>query len=206
MAIRKEIRMIEWITQIDYSILLFIQEHLRFDWLTGPLVFISHLGNSGWFWIALCILLLIPKRTRAIGLCGLIALLIGALITNVCLKNWVARIRPYEQFADLKLLLETQRDFSFPSGHACSSFAAAYAIYHIADKPMKKLGIFSLILASVIAWSRLYVAVHFPTDVLGGILIGLLSGWLACLVYKKYLKDKLKKICWNETEVSDNNG
>ena len=83
-----------YITYIDYLILMFIQENLRFDWLTRPLVFISHLGNSGLFWILLCLVLLIFKRTRRMGLCGLLALLIGALITNVALKNMVARVRP----------------------------------------------------------------------------------------------------------------
>lgn len=66
-----------YITYIDYLILMFIQENLRFDWLTRPLVFISHLGNSGLFWILLCLVLLIFKRTRRMGLCGLLALLIG---------------------------------------------------------------------------------------------------------------------------------
>lgn len=61
--------MFEWITQIDYEILVFIQEHLRFDWLTEPLVFISHLGNAGLFWIVLCLSLLISRRTRKMGVC-----------------------------------------------------------------------------------------------------------------------------------------
>lgn len=130
--------MFEWITQIDYEILVFIQEHLRFDWLTEPLVFISHLGNAGLFWIVLCLSLLISRRTRKMGVCGLLALLISALITNVALKNIVARIRPYEQFADLKLLLERQSDFSFPSGHSSSSFAAACALYWASDRRIRK--------------------------------------------------------------------
>ena len=184
--------MFEWITQIDYEILVFIEEHLRFDWMTEPLVFISHLGNAGLFWIVLCLSLLISRRTRKMGVCGLLALLISALITNVALKNVVARIRPYEQFADLKLLLERQSDFSFPSGHSSSSFAAACALYWASDRRIRKItGIF-VGLAAVIAWSRLYVAVHFPTDVICGVLIGILSGWLAYKLYGIYEKRKIK--------------
>lgn len=171
--------MAEYITHVDYLILMFIQEHLRVEWLTKPLVFISHLGNSGFFWIFLCLFLLVFKRTRKMGFCGLMALLIGALITNVALKNMVARVRPYEQFTDILLLLERQKDFSFPSGHACSSFAAACALYWTSEERNRFIGILSLILAALIAWSRLYVGVHFPTDVLCGVLIGIFSAWAA---------------------------
>ncbi|WP_178626076.1 phosphatase PAP2 family protein [Frisingicoccus sp.] len=181
-----------YITYIDYLILMFIQENLRFDWLTRPLVFISHLGNSGLFWILLCLVLLIFKRTRRMGLCGLLALLIGALITNVALKNMVARVRPYEQFSDIILLLERQKDFSFPSGHACSSFAAAFALYRASEQRTQLIGKLSVILAAVIAWSRLYVGVHFPTDVLCGILIGIFSGWAAWYILKRIRSRKLE--------------
>lgn len=184
-----------YITYIDYLILMFIQENLRFDWLTRPLVFISHLGNSGLFWILLCLVLLIFKRTRRMGLCGLLALLIGALITNVALKNMVARVRPYEQFSDIILLLERQKDFSFPSGHACSSFAAAFALYRASEQRTQLIGKLSVILAAVIAWSRLYVGVHFPTDVLGGALIGAVIAYLVCAVYRR--KTGQKGSIWN---------
>lgn len=177
--------MAEYITQIDYLILMFIQEHLRFDWLTGPTVFVSHLGNSGLFWILLCLVLLVFKRTRKMGLCGLLALLIGALITNVALKNIIARIRPYEQFSDIILLLERQKDFSFPSGHACSSFAAACALYWTSEQKTRLIGVLSLTLAVLISWSRLYVGVHFPTDVLCGAVIGIFSAWTAWQIIKK---------------------
>ena len=177
--------MAEYITQIDYLILMFIQEHLRFDWLTGPTVFVSHLGNSGLFWILLCLVLLAFKRTRKMGLCGLLALLIGALITNVALKNIIARIRPYEQFSDIILLLERQKDFSFPSGHACSSFAAACALYWTSEQKTRLIGVLSLALAVLISWSRLYVGVHFPTDVLCGAVIGIFSAWMAWQIIKK---------------------
>ena len=174
--------MFELITQIDHSILVFIQENLRFDWLTEPTIFVSHLGDHGKIWIVLCLVLLLFKRTRKAGICGLLALLINLLITNVTLKPMIGRIRPYEQFNDLLLLLEKQKDFSFPSGHTSSSFAAAWAIFSVHRTDVNKrtiLGIVSMILAIWIAWSRLYVAVHFPTDVLAGAVIGIFSAWAA---------------------------
>ena len=189
--------MIEFITQIDHSILLFIQENMRFDWFTEPTIFVSHLGDHGKIWIILCLILLLFKRTRKAGICGLLALLINLLITNVTLKPLVARVRPYEQFNDLLLLLERQKDFSFPSGHTSSSFAAAWAIFQTYRLPELEmgangqnaegydkgkwtvLGMSAMILAIWIGWSRLYVAVHFPTDVLAGVFIGIISAWIS---------------------------
>ena len=189
--------MIEFITQIDHEILIFIQENLRFDWLTEPTIFVSHLGDHGKIWIILCLILLLFKRTRKAGFCGLIALLINLLITNVTLKPLIGRIRPYEQFSDLLLLLEKQKDFSFPSGHTSSSFAAAWAIFQMDRDGNKRtiLGLTALFLAIWIAWSRLYVAVHFPTDVLAGVVIGIFSTWAA----GKLIEAALYK--WNERKT-----
>ena len=117
--------MMSYLLQLDGDILLFIQQYLRHDWMTPFWKFITSLGNAGWFWIVLSIVLLLFKRTRKIGITAIIALAIGALITNVALKNLVARIRPYEVVDGLRLLIERQRDYSFPSGHTCASFAAA---------------------------------------------------------------------------------
>ena len=182
--------MIEFITQIDHEILIFIQENLRFDWLTEPTVFVSHLGDHGKIWIILCLILLSFKRTRKAGFCGLIALLINLLITNVTLKPMIGRVRPYEQFNDLLLLLEKQKDFSFPSGHTSSSFAAAWAIFQMDRDGVKRkiLGMAVMFLAIWIAWSRLYVAVHFPTDVLGGAVIAILDSLLVFHIYKMLIK------------------
>lgn len=189
--------MIEFITQIDHEILIFIQENLRFDWLTEPTVFVSHLGDHGKIWIILCLILLLFKRTRKAGFCGLIALLINLLITNVTLKPMIGRVRPYEQFNDLLLLLEKQKDFSFPSGHTSSSFAAACAIFQMDRDGVKRkiLGMAVMFLAIWIAWSRLYVAVHFPTDVLAGALIGIFSAWAAGKIIQAVLSQ------WSERKI-----
>ncbi|GAA0797212.1 phosphatase PAP2 family protein [Faecalicatena orotica] len=178
--------MMSYLLQLDGDILLFIQQYLRHDWMTPFWKFITSLGNAGWFWIVLSIVLLLFKRTRKIGITAIIALAIGALITNVALKNLVARIRPYEVVDGLRLLIERQRDYSFPSGHTCASFAAALVYYKMAPR---KWGIPAVILASLIAFSRLYVGVHYPSDVLAGLLIGIFAAW-AALKLSGYISQK----------------
>lgn len=167
--------------QWDGQALLFIQEYIRQDWMNGIWKTITHLGDAGWFWILLGILLLIPKKTRKAGIAALMALAIGALITNVALKNIVARIRPYEMVEGLRLLIEPQPDFSFPSGHTCASFGAALAMYSFLER---KWGIPLVILAVLISLSRLYVGVHYPTDVIGGAVVGVLAAWGAVKMVK----------------------
>lgn len=172
----EEVHRMDFIFNIEAGILLFIQEYIRQDWMDGFWKFITMLGNSGWFWLVLSILLIIPKRTRRIGITALIALAVGALITNVVLKNVIARARPYEVIDGLKRIIGPQSDYSFPSGHTCASFAAACVYFRMMPK---KYGIPFVILAGLIAFSRLYVGVHFPTDVIGGLLIGVFSSWAA---------------------------
>lgn len=162
--------------ELDGNILLFIQDYIRQDWMDGFWTTITKLGNAGWFWIALSIILLCFKKTRKIGCVSLLALVIGELVTNVVLKNLVARLRPYEVIDGLRLIIKPQSDFSFPSGHSCASFASATVIYKMMPR---KYGICAVVLAVLIALSRVYVGVHYPSDVLAGGLIGIFSGWAA---------------------------
>ncbi|MCI9282874.1 MAG: phosphatase PAP2 family protein [Lachnospiraceae bacterium] len=164
-----------YLWQLDSSLLLWFQS-IRQEWMTPFWKFVTSLGDAGWFWIALALFLLCFRSTRRAGLAAFIALAIGALITNVIFKPSFARIRPYEVIDSLILLVEKQKDFSFPSGHSCASFAAVVALRkHLPRRIV--LGL--LILATLIAISRLYVGVHYPSDVLGGILIGTFAGWIA---------------------------
>ena len=172
----------EWLSQIDGNILLFIQEYLRAEWMTPIWKFITSLGNAGWFWIVLTIILLIPEKTRKIGIASLVSLAIGTIITNVALKNIVARTRPYEVVEGLTLLVGKAHDFSFPSGHSCASFASAFVIFKMMPG---KYGISALVLASLIAFSRLYVGIHYPTDVIAGIAIGIISACISLYIMKK---------------------
>ena len=181
------------ILQLDQNILLFIQEYIRHDWMDWFWKGITHLGDFGIFWILLTIVLLIPKKTRKVGLASALALILGTLITNVAIKNVVARIRPYEVIQGLELMIEKQKDFSFPSGHTCASFASAFAIYKYKEVFPKKWRIAAMVLATLIALSRLYVGVHYPTDVLGGLIVGLFSGWAGWKIEELLMKKRAEK-------------
>ena len=167
---------------------------------------ITHLGDFGIFWILLTIVLLIPKKTRKAGLASALAIIIRTLITNVAIKNVVARIRPYEVIQELELMIEKQKDFSFPSGHTCASFASAFAIYKCKEVFPKKWRTAAMVLATLIALSRLYVGVHYPTDVLGGLtpdtpslengafgFKDTRSGWAGCKIEELIMKKRAEK-------------
>ena len=119
------------------------------------------------------------------GWYGLLSMGVGALITNVCLKNLVARTRPYEVVEGLVPLIRKPTDYSFPSGHTCASFACTLVLYRILPK---KYGVPAVLLAALIAFSRLYVGVHYPTDVLGGLAVGIFSSCLVLWIGKKRTK------------------
>ncbi|BCN31169.1 phosphatase PAP2 family protein [Anaeromicropila herbilytica] len=170
--------MINYLTSMDGNILIFIQEHLRSPIVTPIFRFITSLGNKGAIWIILSIALLCFKKTRKTGILAIIALFLSLLIDNILLKNIVARTRPYEIVNGLHILINKPSDYSFPSGHTGSSFAAAIIFYK--ELP-KKYGILALMLAILIGISRLYVGVHYPTDVLGGAMIGT---FIALFVYR----------------------
>ena len=181
--------MVDALLKMDGEILLFIQDHIRQEWMDWFWKAVTHLGDGGVFWILLGIILLFSKKTRPAGVAALLALLVGALITNVCLKNFVARIRPYEVVEGLRLMIERQRDYSFPSGHTAASFASVTALYLAGEKKMWKA---ALVLAVLIALSRLYLYVHYPTDIIGGVLFGSLSGYLGYKIVEWIQKKKIK--------------
>ena len=165
--------------QFEASILLWIQENLR-GLMDGFWVFVTHLGDGGYLWIALGIVLLFFKKTRPIGFTVLISLLINFIITNITLKDLIARPRPFVVNDAIVTLIREPKSFSFPSGHTSASFAAMLALSYWVPK---KVGIPAIILASMIAFSRMYIGVHYPTDILGGILVGFMSSiWAYYLV------------------------
>ena len=170
----------------DIPILDWIAEKLGCPLLDTIMPWITMLGDGGIFWIALAaVLLFIPKYRKA-GLSMGIALLMGLLLCNLTLKPLVARIRPYDFVAthygrNISLLVATPHDFSFPSGHTIASFEGAVALL----VHNKKLGIPALILAFLIAFSRLYLYLHYATDVIVSILLGTALALLGCWLAKK---------------------
>lgn len=177
------------LVQLDGQILLWIQDYLRFDFLTPFWKVITSLGDKGIIWILLTLILLCFKKTRKVGVLCAFSLVGSLLIDNIILKNLVARTRPYEVIDGLQLLVQKADDYSFPSGHAGSSFAAAVVMY---KKLPKKFGISALILAFLIAFSRLYAGIHYPTDVLCAMIIGTAIAFFVCAV-AKYMNPEYDK-------------
>lgn len=170
----------------EANIVFWIQENLRVSFLNPIVTAITSLGNAGIFWIILTLVLLVFKKTRRIGLCCAFALIIDVLAVNVIIKPLVARSRPYAVMEAIVPLGHLSRDFSFPSGHSAASFACAWALYKTAPK---KYGVSAVVLAALIALSRLYVGVHYPTDVICGTLIGIAAGCLGAWLGRK-IKNK----------------
>ena len=176
----------------DLPILDWIAANLWCPALDAAMPVITALGDAGIFWMAVAAVLLLFKRTRRAGLGMGFAMVIGLLLCNVTLKPLCQRPRPYDYQHDvfhkvIPLIIERQHDFSFPSGHTIASFEAAGVIV----LNNKKWGIAVLVLASLIAFSRLYLYVHYPTDVLASIVLGfglaVLGNWLSHRIPDRYL-------------------
>ena len=178
----------------DLPILDWIAAHLQCGFLDFIMPCITLLGDGGIFWIACAVILLFTKKYRKTGLGMGAALILGLIVCNMILKPWVGRIRPYDLQERLgntiPLLIERQHDFSFPSGHTIASFEAATVLM----LHNKKLGIPALILACLIAFSRLYLYVHYPTDVITSVILGTAFGFLGnWLVNKGFQANERKK-------------
>lgn len=157
------------------------------------MVFISRLGNAGMIWILFtCLLLMIP-RTRRWGSALAAALCLDAIICNILLKPMVCRIRPCDVNQTVQLIIARPADYSFPSGHTAASFAAVAALYFAGAKKWWKI---TLPLAILMAFSRMYLYVHYPTDVLGGMIVGRAAGYfgnrLAAHLIRSW-RQKMKK-------------
>lgn len=174
---------------VEFSILDFIQNQFRTPFGDFVMPLISKLGNGGIIWLVLSGLLCIFPKYRKAGVTMLTALALDVLLCNVMLKPLVGRMRPFTVNTGMELLINAPKDFSFPSGHTAASFAAAFALLFVKNK----LWIPSMILASLIAFSRLYLYVHYPTDVLAGILLGLIVS-VAANVICRLAEPHIRKI------------
>lgn len=162
------------ITAFDTQILWWIQEHLASPLMDALMPAITHLGDAGAIWLVVTLALLLRRDTRVWGVSMIAALALCFVGGNLLLKPLIARPRPCH-LHELPLLIALPSDFSFPSGHTMSSFAAAAVLLRYS----RLWGWAGFILAALIAFSRLYLFVHYPSDIGAGAVLGLLAGWLA---------------------------
>lgn len=178
--------------EFEIKILDFIQEKIACKFLDTIMPIISMFGDKGIFWIALSLLFIFIPKTRKTGITMSIALALGLIVGNGILKNLVARVRPFEINESVNLLVKKFTDYSFPSGHTLASFECATVLM---AKERKAIGIPALILAISVAFSRIYLYVHYPSDVLAGAILGTLFGFSAILIVKRiYLKIDQKSL------------
>ena len=204
----------------EFRFLNWIQDHMRSGFMDKLMALITKFGDGGIFWICVTLLLFIPKRTRKYAHVSALALLFCVIGGNLILKNVIARQRPFwiNNFNPLarigyfekngsmqyyrthnsttdtletgrtliKLLVKAPNDYCFPSGHTQASFAAATSICMW----KRKWGIPALILAALVAFSRMYLYVHYPTDILGCIFFGLLYAFIGLLICNKLFRNK----------------
>ena len=191
--------MIDAFITLEENILLGLQD-LRNPILDPIMKFFTFLGSyGGWAWIILCLTLIIIGRTRRVGLCGAISLALMGLTTNLTMKPLIGRIRPYEMIYGLDPAIDKPIDSSFPSGHTAASFAVSVALFLSLTLVLEKkkahlIGALLIAVSTIIAFSRLYLGVHYPSDVLAGLLWGILCGiagtYIEEKLYKKYKERK----------------
>ncbi|MBR0308369.1 MAG: phosphatase PAP2 family protein [Mogibacterium sp.] len=213
------------ITQFDGNLLIGIQHALNADWLTPIMKGITMFGEGGYFWIALCLLLIINKKTRRLGIICASSLAFTFICCNLVIKPAVDRVRPWVTFAAVNAMLPPPGDSSFPSGHSANAMGPAWAMF-LASMPVKigtysgsgtrrsydgvtclgwkgagadprlahRFAIAAVVLALLIGLSRLYLGMHYPTDVLCGLLLGMICATVVYGIYKKVENKRGKAI------------
>lgn len=177
--------MLEAIQAFDWTVLHRLYETLSCGFLDFLMPKITALGNGGVIWIIAAAALIISKKYRKYGIVMLIGLLAGLITGNLCLKNLVARQRPC-WVENIPLLISNPTDYSFPSGHTLSSVIGAYVL----TSANRKFGFAAIPLAVLIVFSRLYLYVHFPTDIIASVIIGIIIGFFSIFALKKLEKPK----------------
>lgn len=184
-----------FLNSFEIGALDFIQEHFSCAALDFIMPIVSMFADGGIFWIAVAILMLCFRRTRKTGMKMGMALIMGLLVCNVTLKPLIGRIRPYDVNPDVTLLVDRLHDYSFPSGHTLASFEAAVTLM-ICER--RRFGYAALAIAVAVALSRLYLYVHYPTDVLMSVILGSVFAMLSCRIvdalYRRFAKGDIEKL------------
>ena len=178
----------EWIQNMDLSVVRFVREYVSCDFLDFLVPKITLFGEDGIFWIIVSLCLLAFGKTRKVGFAMGLSLIFGLVVGNLTMKPLIGRIRPYE-IDGVAILVEKLSDGSFPSGHTMCCFEGAVSLLLFG---CKKWGRPALVLAFLVALSRIYLYVHFPTDVIVGALLGWLFAFVSCKIVTK-IYEKVKK-------------
>ncbi|GAB6169379.1 phosphatase PAP2 family protein [Clostridium carnis] len=178
--------MIQSISNIDISILMIIREYLSSPLMDKVMKILSTLGNIGFIWIVIGIILLLNKKYRKIGIILLLSLLLGSILGEGIIKKLVQRPRPFLNLENITLIINAPSTYSFPSGHTASSFAAAVVL----GKYFEKEKYIFYLLACGIAFSRMYLFVHYPSDVVAGIILGVISAKIIITLVEHYISKK----------------
>lgn len=179
--------MTELLQKLDGGILLFIQEHVRCGALTVIMKAASWIGNPPVI-CAIVALLFIFAKTRRLALDMGLGLACATAVNNLVIKNLVARPRPFLTIEALETVIEPLSSFSFPSGHSCAAFAAAFVIWRsFRDRG----GGWAWPCAALVALSRIYVGVHYPSDILVGAAVGVLLSRGAFTLSRRFIKGDL---------------
>jgi len=176
----REDAMLQSIEHMDFNILNFIQSNFKNELLDTVMPLISGLADNGIIWIIIFAVIMLLPKYRKYGAVLFYAILLDIIICNGILKPLIHRIRPYDINVAVSLLIDAPKDYSFPSGHTAISFASATALLWI----NKKWGSAAFVLAILIGFSRLYLYVHFVSDVVFGAIVGILCGILGIYISK----------------------
>lgn len=170
---------------MDSWLLLFLQDHVRNVFLTPVMIFITTLGNKGLIWLLILAALLMKRQTRWFGFLALMAFLLNAGLAEIFLKHAIMRPRPFWTIADLTPLVPLPLTYSFPSVHTVSSFSVAFILWRSPWGIWKKG---CMLLAASMAFSRLYVGVHYPSDVAAGVLLAWLGSRMVWMLGTHWLR------------------
>ena len=176
-----------FIKNVDTNMILFFGDKIQNTFLNPIMIFFTEIGNIGLIWIFISFILIIKKKYRKVGITTIMALIINSILGEGLIKNIIQRPRPFTMINNINLLIPAPTSYSFPSGHTSSSFACAIVIAYY----LKKLLIPSISLAILIAISRLYLQVHYLSDIIGGIILGIISAIISIklinFIYNKYI-------------------
>ncbi len=174
--------MLDIIQQLDSQLLYFIQGIVKCEPLDTAMPFITSLGNGGVFWIAVALILLLRRSTRKSGVAMALSMLLCFLVGNILLKNFIARPRPYTVDPTISLLIPPSSEpYSFPSGHTMNAFSAAFSLMLREENYWRT----AILLAELIAFSRIYLMMHYPLDIVAGIMVAYAAAYIVncCVTY-----------------------